>query len=143
MSLSISFFFNFIKIFITLLFVFFISYYQWSLGNYFSILENIAAFAFAFALPLSQAIYGSFREPLRFEYLQKEISITNTAQKISLIITFLVVGHYSQSILSFSLAALVVFIIFGFAWYTLFKKKIAIISYNIVSFLICRIFFSF
>ena len=79
--------------------------------------RRLAAMALAFALPLAQALYGIYREPLRFELKAGTVVLVNGAQRLFIIAAVWAAGHfYGGAIEQTAAAAILVYLAFGFVW---------------------------
>lgn len=78
---------------------------------------RLAAVALAFALPLSQALYGIYRETLRFELKQGAVVAINALQRIAVMgAIFLMGGISGGDLLKIAPVALALYFGFGFIW---------------------------
>lgn len=85
---------------------------------------KLAALLLALALPFSQALYGVFRESLRFEQQQTKVVYITLAQKIGLIASVAVL-YWLQQPLIFIGSALSILLLFYFVWQRTAHKTIA------------------
>jgi O-antigen/teichoic acid export membrane protein len=89
--------------------------------------DRALTLGFAFFLPLSQALYGIYREPLRFELKASQIFWITFAQKATLalgVLALAAIGH--ASIEWISAMALAVLFFFGKAWSVAFESGVPI-----------------
>ncbi|MBI3544912.1 MAG: hypothetical protein HY075_16695, partial [Deltaproteobacteria bacterium] len=85
--------------------------------------RRLAALALAFAVPLSQALYGIFREPLRFELRQGVVVLLNGLQRLVLLALVYAAGRLTGGAIEpIAVAALCVYLVFGGLWATVSDK---------------------
>jgi hypothetical protein len=78
---------------------------------------RLAALAFAFALPLSQALYGIYRETLRFELKQVVIVALGSAQRLAVIaVIYFGARAFGGAIEPIAAAAIGAYLVFGVVW---------------------------
>jgi O-antigen/teichoic acid export membrane protein len=87
-------------------------------------LARFAALLFAFALPLSHALYACYRELMRFELKQRPVSLVTLVQKMALAGGIALVGYLVGGRVSFIAAiGTLILVLFYFVW-----QKTAVVS---------------
>ncbi|HRK01305.1 MAG TPA: oligosaccharide flippase family protein [Oligoflexia bacterium] len=105
--------FNYIKMFVALMFAFAISL----IPNDMNWTVRFAIVIFAFALPLSQAFYGFLREILRFELRTKWVALIGAVQRLVLIGAIIGVARLRPGDASaISGTAILIYVLFGWVW---------------------------
>lgn len=85
--------------------------------------SRVALIVLAFALPLSQALYGFLREPLRFELKQEFVALIGAAQRLAVLGAVIVASRlFPGNVLALSALALLVYFTFGGVWAAAFRK---------------------
>lgn len=83
----------------------------------FSYGQKLGLLSFALALPFAQALYGLYREPLRFELKQFLVAMLSASQRVALLATMLICSVVAPgNIAVLTLTALVIYVVFGFVW---------------------------